>query len=102
MKHLVPLPAYLPTGQIAAVDVAGQALALVRVAGEWHVFRDFCPHEGCSFSGQGSIEDGEIVCHCHFATFDLVTGARRRGPVFAPVEVFPTTFDGTRLEVELP
>jgi 3-phenylpropionate/trans-cinnamate dioxygenase ferredoxin component len=72
----VPLAASdLPAeGEARGVEIApGRRLLVARVGGRLHALDDVCNHAGCLLS-QGRIEDGKVVCPCHYMTFDLRDG----------------------------
>ncbi len=60
-----------------------------------HAIDDRCSHAEASLS-EGDVDDGEIECWLHGATFDLTTGEATALPATAPVAVHTTTVaDGT-------
>lgn len=70
----VPL-AELSEGEITAVKVGGENVALVNLAGTVHAVNDICPHVGAPLS-QGWVEvaDKQIVCPMHSWEFNLCDG----------------------------
>ncbi|HLH28173.1 MAG TPA: Rieske (2Fe-2S) protein, partial [Acidimicrobiales bacterium] len=67
--------------------------------GVLYAFDDTCPHAACSLS-QGELEDGTVICPCHFGTFDLASGAVLDGPPPAPITLYAAReVDGT-LEIQ--
>ncbi len=96
------LPSYLPEGHVVPIEVAGKSLALAKVKDKFHVFENFCPHAGCSFSGSGGIYNGVLVCDCHGAEFNLETGAVLQGPAIEAIRVFAAEPNETGLEIILP
>lgn len=84
-------------------DVAGRALALVRVGDEFHALDDTCSHEDYSLSeGEVFADECEIECTKHGSTFDLRSGEPRSLPATKPVAVYPVRVDGGDVVVELP
>jgi nitrite reductase/ring-hydroxylating ferredoxin subunit len=81
-----------------SVQVGDTPVLLVRDGDEVLALHDRCSHRGCSLAG-GKIEDGAIVCPCHDSTFDLRTGAIRRGPATAPQPVLEARTRAGRVEV---
>lgn len=57
-----------------------------------------CTHRGCSVNYLSSTNG--FNCGCHNANFSA-TGAVISGPAPAPLEAFPTTFDGTTVTVDI-
>jgi nitrite reductase/ring-hydroxylating ferredoxin subunit len=77
-----------PVGTILSAELAGTALVLVRHAKGWSAAPDACPHAACALSRMGEVVDGTIlVCNCHGAEFDLVTGAVLLDPAEAPLQL---------------
>ena len=84
-------------------DVAGRALALVRVGDEFHALDDTCSHEDYSLSeGEVLADECEIECAKHGSTFDLHSGEPCSLPATKPVAVYPVRVDGHDVVVELP
>jgi 3-phenylpropionate/trans-cinnamate dioxygenase ferredoxin component len=51
-------------------------------------FEADCTHRHCPLV-DGAVEDGVIMCPCHGAEFDAVTGAVMMGPAIEPIRVYP-------------
>jgi Rieske Fe-S protein len=69
--------------------------SVTRVADQIFVIRDrlgiyalsaICTHQACVLV----FEDGELLCDCHYATFDLF-GAVTNGPAEKPLAHYPIT-----------
>lgn len=73
--------AEIPAGGGLILDGAGVVLTRDE-SGEVLAFSATCTHQGCTVS---SIEDGVIVCPCHFSRFALTTGAPVSGPATTPL-----------------
>jgi nitrite reductase/ring-hydroxylating ferredoxin subunit len=58
--------------------------------GEFKAFDATCTHQGCLVS---KVQDGEIVCTCHFSKFSIADGKVESGPAKAPLSSFPITVD---------
>jgi nitrite reductase/ring-hydroxylating ferredoxin subunit len=63
----------VPEDEPTVVSADGQAVGLVRDAGEIHAVDNRCPHMGFPLS-EGSVEDGILTCHWHHARFELSCG----------------------------
>lgn len=61
----------IPEGVIVPLDGA----IAVKIEGKIYVYEDECPHKGCQFSVAGLLEGRTLICTCHWAKFDVVTGA---------------------------
>ncbi len=86
-------------GELVAVDVEGTPVAVTVLDGEVHAFDDTCPHAGCSLA-EGEIEDDSVVCPCHFARFDITTGAVVEGSAKTGVGVWSVRFRDGTLELQ--
>ena len=88
-------------GELVAVDVDGTAVAVTVLDGEVHAFDDTCPHAGCSLA-DGELDEQDVVCPCHFARFDITTGAVVEGSAKSGVGIWSATFTAGTLELEGP
>ena len=94
-NHVVAAAADVPPGERLKVDVAGTAVAIFNLDGEYYGLLDRCPHMGASLCGGrliGLVESdgpgryrysrgGEIVrCPWHGWEFDIRTGKSRFDP----------------------
>ena len=66
-------------GQVREVTAAGHTLCLANLQGTIAVLDGTCPHEGGPL-GEGSIEDGRVVCPWHGYAFDVRTGLAEGDP----------------------
>lgn len=77
------------------VTVAGEDIALVRVADDVYALRDQCTHEIAPLS-DGYVEDGCLECTLHQGMFDLATGKAVKEPCTVDVKTYPVrVVDGT-------
>ena len=60
-------------GEVAVVEVEGQALLLVNVDGGIYAYADSCPHLGTRLS-QGSLRRNVLTCSTHGWEFDVSSG----------------------------
>lgn len=95
----IPLPPYLPANRVMTVEVDGRPVGIAKVNGEWKAFEDACTHEACSFSGEGEIEDGVLICGRHGAKFDMDNGSVLRGPALEAIYVYKIEEKDGGLEV---
>lgn len=84
-----------------AVNVAGVAVCLVRVADELFAVHDECTHEAVPLS-EGDLEGCTIECWRHGSRFDLRTGVVMGPPAVEPVQVYATRLDAGEVFVNLP
>ncbi len=73
--------------EVVGVDVAGIAVALYHVDGNFYATADLCTHGQARLS-EGYLEDGQIECPLHQGTFDVRTGKAMNAPCSVPVAVF--------------
>lgn len=88
-------------GELVAVEVDGTAIAITVLDGELLAFQDTCPHAGCSLA-DGELEDTAVVCPCHFARFDVKSGAVLAGSTTSGVATWSVRLTGDMLELDGP
>jgi nitrite reductase (NADH) small subunit len=86
-------------GKVGEFLVNGRALCVAHVDGVIAVLDGVCPHEGGPL-GEGSIEDGRVVCPWHAFAFDLRTGVASEDPGLK-AEVFEARVQGGELQARL-
>ena len=79
--------------------VGGQSLCVANVGGAICVLDGTCPHEGGPL-GEGSIENGRVVCPWHAIAFDVRTGAAQDDPELK-AQVFEAKVEGGELRAKL-
>ena len=75
----------LPPGSMKTVEVDGDEVLLVNVAGRYYGMGAICKHEEWDLS-EGSLEDTKVICAGHGTIWDLNTGV---GEFDEPVEKEP-------------
>ncbi len=88
-------------GELVVVEAAGTAVTVTCLDGELFAFEDTCPHAGCSLAG-GDLEERTIRCPCHFARFDVTTGAVLDGPAATGVRTWAAALSGDELQLDGP
>jgi nitrite reductase/ring-hydroxylating ferredoxin subunit len=88
-------------GDLTSVTVDGKQIAVTVGDGQAYAFDDACTHAQCSLSG-GEVEDGAVICPCHFAAFDIATGEVRTGPAQTALRCYRAHIAGGALTVEVP
>jgi nitrite reductase (NADH) small subunit len=68
-----------PANDVREFTVAGKTLCVANVGGSICVLNGECPHEGGPL-GEGTIEDGRVVCPWHGYGFDVHTGEEPNAP----------------------
>lgn len=89
VSHAVCALEDLASGSVRKFDVAGIAVAVVRIDDDVYAIGDICSHAHVSLSeGEVWCEEREIECPKHGSTFDLRTGEALTLPATQPVPVF--------------
>ena len=89
-------------GGVAAVDVEGVEVAIIRTDDEVFAIRDECSHAAIALS-EGDVDtDGcEIECWLHGSRFDLRTGKPTGLPAYEPVAIYPCKVEGDAIIVSV-
>jgi len=66
-------------GLVLEVSLEGRALCVANVHGAICVLDGTCPHEGGPL-GEGTLENGRVVCPWHGYAFDVHTGESEDDP----------------------
>jgi len=89
MGHLTLRLDELKPGTARRVDIAGVAVAVVRIDDEVYAIGDVCTHANVSLSeGDVWCDERELECPKHSSTFSLVTGQPVTLPATQPVAVY--------------
>lgn len=89
----------LEDGEITAINVEQQQIAIARIGNEVFALEDRCSHKECALS-EGLIENRTVICPCHGSEFDLRTGEALALPAKTPVESFGIEIDGEDVYVQ--
>ena len=95
----------LEAGTARRFDVAGRAVAVVRIDDSVYAIGDTCSHAEISLSeGEVWCDTKEIECWKHGSAFSLETGQPQTLPATQPVPVYTARVEAGRvlLEVEGP
>jgi 3-phenylpropionate/trans-cinnamate dioxygenase ferredoxin subunit len=80
----------IPVGGVAAFDVEGVDVAIIRTDEEVFAIRDECSHAAIALSeGDVDVDGCEIECWLHGSRFDLRTGKPTGLPAYEPVAIYP-------------
>lgn len=99
--HHIPGFSAPAPGDVTTVEVAGRKVAVTVEEGQAYAFDDACTHAQCSLSG-GEVQDGAVICPCHFAVFDISTGEVRTGPAKDALRCYPAQLLDGALTIEVP
>jgi nitrite reductase (NADH) small subunit len=86
-------------GDVREFTANGRALCVANLDGAICVLTGVCPHEEGPL-GEGTIENGRVVCPWHGYAFDLRTGEAEDEPSLK-AEVFEAKVEGGELRVKL-
>jgi nitrite reductase (NADH) small subunit len=86
-------------GQVLEVSVEGRALCVANVDGAICVLDGTCPHEGGPL-GEGTIENGRVVCPWHAYAFDVHTGETEEDPA-VKAEIVEARVENGELRVKM-
>jgi nitrite reductase (NADH) small subunit len=86
-------------GQVKEIQAGNTTLCVANVNGEFTALGNECPHRHGPL-GQGTIEDGYVICPWHAWAFDVKSGISSHSPN-AKVEVFPVKVLGEDVLVDL-
>lgn len=88
-------------GTMLSVRAGGNNMLLVNVDGTLFAMSDFCTHSRCLLHN-GKLKGKVVTCACHFAEFDVTTGAVIAPPAKSPLPMYQvkTESDGVYVQVE--
>ena len=64
----------VPEGKVAKAKLGEKEFAIICLGGAFYCIDGVCTHEGGPL-GEGSLDDGVLVCPLHEGRFDVKTGA---------------------------
>jgi naphthalene 1,2-dioxygenase system ferredoxin subunit len=82
----------VPEGDVIAVKVGNQDIALYGVEGEVYATANICTH-GHARLCEGFLEGNEIECPLHQGRFDVTTGKAVLEPVTDDIRTFPVRIE---------
>jgi nitrite reductase/ring-hydroxylating ferredoxin subunit len=85
-------------GQLLAVTVDGQPVAVANVDGQLFAIGDICTHRGCSLS-EGTLAGSVAVCPCHGGEYDVKSGEVLGGPPEEPVTAYSVQVEGDEFRI---
>jgi 3-phenylpropionate/trans-cinnamate dioxygenase ferredoxin subunit len=65
---------WIAPGETAPVEVAGIAVAIANVDGQFYAFGNFCPHQATPLGGQPLRKRCILTCPEHHSMYDVRTG----------------------------
>jgi nitrite reductase/ring-hydroxylating ferredoxin subunit len=116
-RHVIAAVSELPPGSRKVVEIAGRAIAVFNIRGEFFAVLNRCPHQGGAL-GEGELiglvessepgqyrftRSGEILrCPWHGWEFDLRTGRSRCDPARIKARCYDVSIEPGRSLVEGP
>ncbi len=82
------------------IEVEGKELALFNLGGEFYAIDNTCTHAGGPLS-EGLIENDEVECPWHGATFNIKTGKVLCPPAAAHVSSYNVRVMNEDVEIEV-
>jgi naphthalene 1,2-dioxygenase ferredoxin component len=86
----------VPDGEVIAVRVGGQEVALYGVDGQVYATANLCTHGNARLC-EGFLEGTEIECPLHQGKFDVRTGKALSTPVTEDLQAFPVKVSDGRV-----
>ena len=87
-------------GTMQMVRIGGNSVLLVNIEGQFYATSNFCTHSKC-YLHNGKLRGKIITCPCHFAQFDVTTGAVLTPPAKEPLPVYPVKVEGADIFVQI-
>jgi 3-phenylpropionate/trans-cinnamate dioxygenase ferredoxin subunit len=88
----------LPEGERMFVNIGDENIVIFNIAGKLYAIGDVCTHDGGPL-GEGELEDHQVICPRHGASFDVRNGKALSLPAVIDVPSYPVRINGTDIEV---
>ncbi len=90
----------LQQGKVLIVIIDNYQIALTLIDGEPRAFQSLCPHDKASLA-KGKVENCQIQCPRHFASFDLNSGTVSAGWRVDNLKLYPARIVESMVEVDM-
>lgn len=102
MAKFIPVVKFetLKDGELRRFEIGGNEIVVIRAGEHVYALEDRCTHEDYPLS-DGYLQDGEICCMMHGASFDLKTGEVLTPPAFENVRAYNVRIQAGMVEIEL-
>ena len=87
-------------GTMQFMRVGGNSILLVNVEGKFYALSNFCTHSKC-YLHNGRLKGKIVTCPCHFAQFDVTTGAVPAPPAKEPLTTYLVKVEGNDILVQV-
>lgn len=94
-------PADLPNGERMFVEIEDKPIVIFNIAETYYAIGDICTHDDGPL-GDGELEDTNIVCPRHGATFDIRSGKATGMPAVIDIPAYPVRIVDGNLELGIP
>jgi 3-phenylpropionate/trans-cinnamate dioxygenase ferredoxin subunit len=91
----------LPPGSMRTYSVRGKQIALANVDGSFFAVDDTCTHEQCSLGSDGALDGNVIICGCHGAQYDVMTGDVLAPPAPRNVSSYETKIEDEKVMIKM-
>jgi 3-phenylpropionate/trans-cinnamate dioxygenase ferredoxin subunit len=91
----------LADGERLFLEIDSTSIVLFNIAGQLFAIADVCSHDDGPL-GDGDINDMEIICPRHGATFDVRTGKVLSLPAIVDIPAYPVRIVDGQIQVGLP
>jgi len=91
----------LPSGERLFLEVAGKAIVIFNIAGQFFAIGDICTHDDGPL-GDGDLEGFNIVCPRHGGEFDVQTGKAVQMPAVVDIPAYPVRVVDGMIQVGMP
>ena len=98
--HAVAHADEVAPGSVLRVEVAGRAIALFNLGGEFFATDDTCTHMRGRLS-DGYVEGGVIECPLHSGRFDIKSGRALSAPCTVGLKIYEVRVFNEKIEVTL-
>ena len=90
----------IPAGTMKSFVVKGTSILLANVDGIFYAIGNQCTHAGVGLSG-GTLEGRIVTCPSRGSQFDVISGARLKGPAFRRIPVYKVKVEGEIIKVNI-
>ena len=88
----------VPRGGRYSAWAGGRRVLLYSVGDQYYATDEQCTHRECSL-GEGAFSGQVVVCPCHMARFDVISGEVLGGPATVALPTYPVKVEGNRILV---
>lgn len=93
--------AELPPGERLLIEINGQPIVILNLAGKLFAMGDICTHDNAPL-GDGDLDGYQIICPRHGARFDVRTGKALTLPAVHDSPAYPVRVRDGQIEIGIP